>query len=371
MSREILSQNLRRIRSIQKMSQADLAKKAGINRISYVQIENGAADPRSSNLLSIANVLGIGLTDLFKPMPTLSHVRFRINKKLSPREENSREQLLQDVSEWLKDYRELEDLLSNKKSYLFNNLKEKDPVKAAKKARDLLELEAKEPVRDICGLVEKAGVRIFLPKSQFKKYYGLSVSSLDGGPAICVRVGEDISVERQIFTVAHELGHLLLHGYSYKKDEITEIVQDENDADLFASHFIMPKDSFNREWDETRGVHFVDRVLHVKRIFKVSYRTVLRRLIENDIVGKNIYKDFAIEFKKLYNHDLKDHYEPDSYSEIEPYYGLIKSDFMEDRLNRLVREAYEKELISMNRAAEILGLSVSEMRELNNSWKIA
>jgi Zn-dependent peptidase ImmA (M78 family)/DNA-binding XRE family transcriptional regulator len=370
MSHDVLSKNLRRIRSIQKLSQAELAENAGINRISYVQIESGETNPRSSTLIAIAKALNIGLADLFKPLPSLSHVRFRINKKLTQREENSREQLLQDVSLWLKDYQELEEILKIKPEYRFSNFNENDPEKAAMAARKLLKLDNREPVRDVCGLIEKAGIRIYLSSSQFKKYFGLSISPADGGPAICVRVGNDVSVERQIFTVAHEFGHLLLHGDSYKKDETDEIEQEETQADLFAGKFLMPDDSFLKEWDDTRGIHFVDRVLHVKRIFKVSYRTILVRLVSLKLIGSEVYAYFNVEYKKRYNHDLKDHYEPNSYSEDEPA-GLLKSDFMEDRWNRLVREAYEKELISINRAAELLKLSIIEMRELNNSWKMA
>jgi hypothetical protein len=97
--------------------------------------------------------------------------------------------------------------------------------------------------------------------------------------------------------------------------------------------------------------------------------TVLLRLIDCGLADPSIIQIFRAEYKRIYNHDLKNHYEPDSYSESEPE-GLVKSDFMEDRLHRLVREAFEKDLISMDRAAEILKISVIEMRELNNSWKM-
>ena len=51
----------------------------------------------------------------------------------------------------------------------------------------------------------------------------------------------------------------------------------------------------------------------------------------------------------------------------EPDY-LSPSDFAEDRRYRLVREAVEKEKISVARAAEILGLSLRQMRDLSKDW---
>ena len=370
MERRILTDNLRRLRNIKRMNQAELAKKAGLSRPSYVDIENGNADPRSSTLINIANSLGVQLADFFKPLPSLKHVRFRIAKNMSRRDENNREQLLQEIAEWLKDYNEIENILGKKQEYGFAGYNKKDPIEAAKYARNLLGIGQKEAIRDICGLVEKAGIKIYLSGSGIKQYFGLSIGIEDGGPAVCVRVGNDISVERQIFTLAHEVGHLLLHRGSYDKNEVKENAKEDREADIFASHFLMPQEGFLNEWNDNNGSFLVNRILHVKRIFKVSYMTVLMRLRENKFAEDTIFQRFAVEYKRLYGHDLKNHYEPDSVSKYEPE-GLAKSDFMENRLNRLVREAYDKELISMDRAAEILKISIEEMRELNNSWKEA
>ena len=48
--------------------------------------------------------------------------------------------------------------------------------------------------------------------------------------------------------------------------------------------------------------------------------------------------------------------------------GLSRHDFMEDRLHRLVRQAFEGGRISMGRAAEILGLEREDMRRLAREW---
>ncbi len=48
---------------------------------------------------------------------------------------------------------------------------------------------------------------------------------------------------------------------------------------------------------------------------------------------------------------------------------LDQSDLVEDRFARLVRQALERELISMGRAAEMLGLPLEDMRALARSWQ--
>lgn len=49
--------------------------------------------------------------------------------------------------------------------------------------------------------------------------------------------------------------------------------------------------------------------------------------------------------------------------------SLKKFDFLEDRYTRRVREAIEKEKISLSRGAEMLGLRIDEMRELLRGWR--
>ena len=72
------------------------------------------------------------------------------------------------------------------------------------------------------------------------------------------------------------------------------------------------------------------------------------------------------------SHDLKNHYEPNSISEIVPAKDepekLSSFNFTEERFERLVRQAYDQEKISISRAAEMLNLSAEEMRERVAEW---
>ncbi|HEX2688192.1 MAG TPA: helix-turn-helix transcriptional regulator [Kofleriaceae bacterium] len=54
-----LSQNLRRLRDAQKLSQAELAERAKLSRVAYRNIESGAASPKVDTLLRIADVLDL------------------------------------------------------------------------------------------------------------------------------------------------------------------------------------------------------------------------------------------------------------------------------------------------------------------------
>jgi Zn-dependent peptidase ImmA (M78 family)/DNA-binding XRE family transcriptional regulator len=378
-----LSQNLRRLRDAKKQSQAELAERAKLSRVAYGNIESGIATPKVDTLLRIAGALDVKLQDLLTPVRLLKAVRFRAVKKMT-----SREQVLVEVSRWLEDYSELEEMLNNRVPYRLEKLAKTCSVKtgarrgrdAAAAARRTLELEPGEGIRDICGLLqERAGIKVYPLPLASEGFFGLSVGAEDGGPAAVVNVWDRISVERWIFTAAHELGHLLLHLAAYDVTRRDEDAEQENEADQFASHFLMPDDVFKSEWMEARGLPLFERVLKIKRIFRVSYRTVLYRLSEHGY-GADLWMQFQVAHKRRFGSGLKKADEPHGLSPtdfraaiVEPRAAdeprrLSSDDFVEDRLCSLVRAAVDKQMISVGRAAEILGVDLRTMREHVASW---
>jgi len=366
MSENPIAVNLKRLRSIKGFNQSQVAESAGLSRIAYSNIESGKAEPRVSNLQKIGKVLGVGIQDLLAPLPQLTTLRFRSRKTLTVREKNKRKQIAFDVAFWLKDFNELEENLSDKKEYKLKDLsqKTKSPKKMAEMARMALGLEPDDAINDICGLLEsKAGIKIKFFVSDLDKCNGLSLFDDQGAPGIGVNISDNISVERQMFTLAHELAHLLLHKNSYKNEEDAENKDQEKQANEFASYFLMPREAFLKSWEENKGLRWIQNVLHTKRIYKVSYRTILQRFIDEGWISdkKYLYQKFNIDYQKFYSRDLKNHREPNP---------LDRIDFLEDRLSLLVRNAFEREQISFSRAAEVLKINTEDMRDRVNSWEM-
>ena len=54
----------------------------------------------------------------------------------------------------------------------------------------------------------------------------------------------------------------------------------EREAEIFASHFLMPNAVFWRQWRDAAGLALLDRVVKVKRVFRESWRAVLHRVSE-------------------------------------------------------------------------------------------
>ncbi len=145
-----------------------------------------------------------------------------------------------------------------------------EPKAAAEAARSVLGIKDDELIRDMCGLLEDHRVKVMTPKLASDGFFGLSIAGADGGPAVVVNTWDRISVERWIFTAAHELGHLVLHLASYDVKETDENREQESEADVFAGYFLMPEKTFAAELTDSRGLPLVDRVFKLKRSFRVS-----------------------------------------------------------------------------------------------------
>lgn len=171
---------------------------------------------------------------------------------------------------------------------------------------------------------------------------------------------ERITVEDRIFTIARELGHLVLHPDAYDVSQTAEDKEEDREASVFASHFLMPDKAFRKEWEYVAGLPSVERLIRVKRIFRVSCRTVLDRITE---IGAGMEtqarNDFLQSHQRLFGHASLFREEPDR---------LKGSDFGAARYAGMIRRAIEKGDISVGRGAEMMRISHEDMHELMEEW---
>ena len=367
MSLQDLSQNVRRYRLAKRLSQSALHKAAGISLPAIKSLEAAKSEPRVRTVEAIARALDVPLRDLLLPVHRLQTVRFRSAKKMQ-----NRENILADAGRWLDEFNFLEGLLQEKNPYLLKGERGANTpdgiIRTACKCREKLGLDVSEPIYDICGLLEHGGVKVYPLVSSSEGFFGLSIGKEDGGPAIVVNVNERIPVERRIFSAVHELGHLVLHKDAFDVNESKEDKQEEKEADLFAGHFLMPDRGFIKEWNEAAGLPLIDRVFKVKRVFRVSYKVVLHRLIEHRATNDSIWMRFTAAYEKRTGQKLAFKEEPRAIESAEPF-GLESYDFYEDRFSRLVRRAIDENAISLGRGAELLRIPLLEMRELVRNWE--
>ena len=293
MNTEYIGKNLRRIIRQQGKTLKEVATAVGMSSVSLSNILNGKNIPKSSTVIKLASYLNISLEKLLVTPVLLQSIRFRTVKTLSAREKAAKEQLLVDIPVWLEHYRELEKALGKPANNELSKIKTSDACKTAQAVRVLANIKEDAPICDIVSIVSQLGIKLWLHDFGMKKIFGLSVGFADGGPAIIVNDNPDISIERKIFTIAHELGHLLFHLGSYSPpleqgegEQSEEEQSEEAQANKFAGELLLPSSGCKRQWEQYKGLCFVERVLAIKHLFKVSYRTVLCALVRD-----GLYKD--------------------------------------------------------------------------------
>ena len=351
--------NLKRFRAEQGLTQPELAKKSGVSISSVKTLETcKASNPSAKTLGALARALNRTIGDLLTEPLRLERIRFRAKASFA---QYRRINVVNLCARWLDDYCYLEDVLgvaSFFKPLPPFNVANDDLGEYANEVRKALEIQPDAPIYDVADVLRKRSVKLwYCPQRPADAVYGLAIQESPQATGVVVFNDGKISTERVIFTTVHEFAHLLLHEDSFKSEITQESKTEERQADAFASYFLMPKKLFLQQWEASVGGRFVERVLRVKRFFRVSYLTVLHRLVEEKLVDPNVYVKFPIAYRETTGESLRNHREPNALS---PF------DVPTDRFQRLACEAALAGKISVDRAAEMLSVPTLQAYELIN-----
>lgn len=153
-----------------------------------------------------------------------------------------------------------------------------DPVRAAQALRAHWALGVK-PVKHLVALAESRGIVVSLlslANVDVARVGAFSTSHLER-PVIVVTPERAKSVFVYRFTVAHELGHLLLHGEAAPGDK-----QQEREADQFAAEFLTPRAQISSHLPRSVNLARLDQL---SRHWGVSVDSLLLRMKETGTVS--------------------------------------------------------------------------------------
>jgi Zn-dependent peptidase ImmA (M78 family) len=163
------------------------------------------------------------------------------------------------------------------------------PEAVAKHARRYLGF-GDEPVREINSVLEKNGIIIVEMEDDANFFDGVSFITDEGYPVIVIN--SRFSNDRKRFTVAHELGHIIMHlsesfifpDYRNKEDE----------ANRFASEFLMPSDVIENSLRNLNISHLGE----LKRYWLTSMASLIRRARDLGCITDTKYKNYNIELSR-------------------------------------------------------------------------
>lgn len=166
------------------------------------------------------------------------------------------------------------------------------PEYVANYNRKVLKLQKDEPLKNICSIIENSGVIIY-EMDAYDKFDGISFFT-ELGYAVII-VNKSFSNDRKRFTIAHELGHILLHNESnFPVSEFRDEKVKEKEANSFASEFLMPANEIK---NSLRGITLGD-VAKLKSYWLTSMGSIIRKSKDLKCISEDKYRYFMIEMSR-------------------------------------------------------------------------
>lgn len=162
-----------------------------------------------------------------------------------------------------------------------------DPAGVARHVRAAWRIPS-GPVVNVLRILEAVGVVVVVRPLQTHAQDAVSSWPPDRLPIMVL--DDTLPPDRQRFTVAHELGHLLMHTIPGEEQE--------NQADQFAAEFLMPAADIA---PHLAGLTTRDlpRLLILKAEWGVSVAALVRRVHDLDIISERQYREFNIKLRRL------------------------------------------------------------------------
>ena len=200
-----------------------------------------------------------------------------------------------------------------------------------------------DPIPNIVELLEEQGIKVLAVDSV--KIDGLTARARRTGksPLPVIVVNANDWRERQYFTLAHELGHLVM--------EVAARLNEEKAAHRFAGAFLMPADALWAKIGKRRTSVSLGELLELKQVFGASVQAITYRCKDLGIFNESL-------FRRLFNAFTRYGWRTPPYKE--PY---ARKGERPKRFERLTFRVLAEGIVSESKAAELLGVSVYELNQ--------
>ncbi|HVC77695.1 MAG TPA: XRE family transcriptional regulator [Candidatus Micrarchaeaceae archaeon] len=241
---------IRDLRERTEMQSQQLAAKVGIDPSAMSNIERGKRSVKTDELASIADALGVSPLAILSPDSLLARMPVAARVQVAQLSDGSAVKRLTALAE-------LNEVLSEGGMPPTHKLTHVPPadtvrwletaIELADWARQRLELDAPSPDRfsNLAEAIEnRLGIDVMVESYSREDFAGASITDWTF-PFILVN--QDQPTTRALFTLAHELGHVLSKGGAILTLDVnlTALTNWERFANAFAANFLMPEAHVN------------------------------------------------------------------------------------------------------------------------------
>ena len=292
----MIGERLHRARKAADLSLRGLAAEVGVSHTWVNKYEKNQAMPDSGTLLKLGKALGVRVEYFFRPEKiVLSQVEYRKRSSLPKKRLDA---ITHEVLDQIERRMELEGLFPQAPVEIFQLPKGLPPrihtydqiEAAASHVRREWDLGT-NPIPVLIDLFEMKGIRVFCIDARADSKFDGLLAQAAGVPVVVV--GKYWPGDRQRFTLAHELGHLILD------QRLSDDLDTEKACHRFAGAFLFPELSVKNYLGAKRSSLETRELQSLKREFGLSMAAILRRAVDLKIIGGNEYKRQSIRFSKM------------------------------------------------------------------------
>ncbi len=294
----MFAERLNRARKAAGLSMSALAQAIGVSANAIKKYEHGENMPSSGKVLKLAKALNVRTEYFFRPVKVdLKEVEYR-------KRANTSQKLLDkingDVMEQAERWVELLELYPDSvkpvpQFSLPANLP--DTVSTPEEIEALADLMRAQwqlglnPIPDMIDTLEAKGAMIICTSVEVKKKFDGLAGRIENTPVIVISTHQP--GDRQRFTLAHELGHLVLHS------RLGGDLDEEKACHHFAGAFLLPRQALIQHMGSHRQAIEAQELFMLKQEFGLSMMAILMRAGQCGIISANLQKSYFMKFNKL------------------------------------------------------------------------
>jgi Zn-dependent peptidase ImmA (M78 family)/DNA-binding XRE family transcriptional regulator len=246
-----IGERIKQARKIRGMSQRVLAKRAEVSAQAISKYERDINAPSSGVLLRLSKALGVGVEFFVRPRSVVRITPDYRKRRALPRKREAT--LIAEIADWLERYIEIERILRPDEGGLLfefppgfpRSVSSMEDVEAAasdlRRAWDL----GSDPIENLVHLLEDRGIKVGVIDSEDDRFDACTFFAGYDSSAPVVVARSKIPGDRQRFSIAHELGHLMI--------EPGGGLDAEKAAHRFAGAFLVPEKAARFELELATG----------------------------------------------------------------------------------------------------------------------
>lgn len=340
---------LHRARKAAGLSLRDLGERVGVSHAAIKKYEDGVAMPSSDILIALSRALKVRTEYFFRPdTVALEGIEYRKRSSLPKKRLDA---ITHEIIDQIERRIELENLFpqSPVKSFemidgIVDHLSSVDQIEEVAECVRSAWCLGLDPIPDLIDVLETNGIRVFMIDADAENKFDGLAARVNGMPIVVV--GRHWPGDRQRFTLAHELGHLILEG------RLADDLDEEMACNRFAGAFLFPQASVLQELGQHRNAIELKELGLLKEEFGLSMAGILYRARDLGVITPAYREEQAklFRFKGWFRKEPGDDYPSE------------KAHLFE----QLVFHALAEEYIGESKAAELMNMPLQQFRRVRS-----